>query len=235
MDTVFRPLTPPPVPAWRCRRRAAGRARAASCDGFPGAPSHAPRLRLSSPTWLGVHWAAQAVLPGKCPEALPPAPCRHAMIRAESSVLIERPVEAVFQFVAVDFFANYRKWSPEVVALEQTSAGALRQGSTGRQVRCDAGHRSESRFRVTTYESMRAIAFASISGPRYRVDYRFQAVASATRVTFRFELQPELFLRPFERLLDGAVRRGSDRVVRNLKRLLEARVTSAACETGGPG
>jgi uncharacterized protein YndB with AHSA1/START domain len=157
------------------------------------------------------------------------------MIRAESSVLIQRPVEAVFQFVAVDFFANYRKWSPEVVELEQTSAGALHPGSTGRQVRCDSGHRSESSFRVTTYEPLQAIVFASISGPRFRVEYRFQPVASATRVTFRFELQPELFLKPFQRLLDGAVRRGSDRVVRNLKRLLEARVASAACETGGPG
>jgi hypothetical protein len=157
------------------------------------------------------------------------------MIRAESSVLIQRPVEAVFQFVAVDFFANYRKWSPEVLELEKTSAGALRRGSTGRQVRCDAGHRSESSFRVTTYEPLRAIAFASISGPRYRVDYRFQPVASATRVTFRFELQPELFLRPFQRLLDGAVRRGSDGVVHNLKRLLEARAASAAGETGGTG
>ena len=204
--------------------------------GYLGGAWYAAAMRVTWPPRLGASSRVQVVIDTRdTPARRLPVLFGQAMIRAESSVLIQRPVEAVFQFVAVDFFENYRNWSPEVVELEKTSAGALCRGSTGRQVRCDGGHRSESHFRVTTYEPLRAIGFTSMSGPRYLVDYRFQPVASATRVTFSFQLEPELFLRPFQRLLDGAVRRGSDRVVRNLKRLLEAGVASAASETGGSG
>jgi len=39
------------------------------------------------------------------------------MVRAQASTDIGRPVDAVFRFVAVDFFRNYPRWSPEVVEL----------------------------------------------------------------------------------------------------------------------
>jgi len=143
------------------------------------------------------------------------------MIRTESSILVRRPVEAVFLFVAVDFFSNYRKWSPEVTELEKISAGPMGLGTTGRQVRFDAGKRTEVRFRVTCYQSNRRLSFASISKPHFRVDYVFEPVAAGTRLTFRFELNPALYMLPFGRIIRDTVERGGQRVVSNLKAILE--------------
>ena len=144
------------------------------------------------------------------------------MIRARASVLINRPTEAVYRFVSEDFFKNYRRWSPEVVQLEQTSAGPVRTGTTGRQVRRDSGFRSESVFRVTECVPLRRICFTSLNKPHFSVCYVFESVPPATRLTFSFELKPELFMRPFQRTLTAAVDSESSRVVSNIKALLEA-------------
>ena len=144
------------------------------------------------------------------------------MIRTRASVLIERPIEAVFRFVSEDFFENYRKWSPEVIRLEQTSIGPIRTGTTGRQVRRDRGFRSETTFRVTECVPLRTIGFASLTKPYFSVRYLFEPARQATRLTFSFELKPELFMRPLQRGLNAAIDAEGRRVVNNIKSLLEA-------------
>jgi hypothetical protein len=150
------------------------------------------------------------------------------MIRVEASVLIERPVEDVFRFVAVDFFDNYRKWSPEVAKLEKTSLGPIGIGTTGRQVRYDAGRRSDTRFRVNRYVAQRRLSFVSLGKPHYRVDYRFEPAADGTRLTFAFEVVPALHMLPFRGLIGETLERGGQRVVASLKVLLEAGSQSGA-------
>ena len=143
------------------------------------------------------------------------------MIAAEASVLIQRPVERVFRFVATDFFLNYPKWSPEVVELEKTSQEPVSVGTTGRQVRLDQGRRSESLFRVTTFEPHRRIAFASTSGLQFRASYTFESLPEGTRVIFGLEIQVDglpFLLKP---VIGGMVRNGTKQVVRNIKALLE--------------
>ena len=157
------------------------------------------------------------------------------MIRTRASVLINRPIEAVYRFVSEDFFENYRKWSPEVVQLEKTSIGPVRTGTTGRQVRRDRGFRSETVFRVTECVPLRAIGFASLSKPRFSVRYFFEPSRQATRLTFSFELKPELFMRPFQRAMSAAVDSEGRRVVNNIKSLLEGEPTSAARPSPGAG
>jgi hypothetical protein len=143
------------------------------------------------------------------------------MIRTRTSVVINRPIETVYRFVSEDFFENYRKWSPEVVQLEQTSIGPVRTGTTGRQVRRDRGFRSEAVFRVTECVPLRSIGFVSLTKPHFSVRYSFEAASRATRLTFSFELKPELFMRPFQGALNGAIESEGRRVVNNIKSLLE--------------
>ena len=38
------------------------------------------------------------------------------------STVINKPIDKVFNFIAVDFFENYPRWSPEVQELEMLSA-----------------------------------------------------------------------------------------------------------------
>jgi len=69
------------------------------------------------------------------------------VVKARADILIRRPPEVVFGFVARDFFANYPRWSPQVQRLELLTPGPIRVGSRARQVRIDQGRRSESTFR----------------------------------------------------------------------------------------
>lgn len=149
------------------------------------------------------------------------------MIRTQASTLITSPPDRVFEFIAVDFFKNYQRWSPEVVSLQSISKGPVRVGTTGRQVRIDQGRRTEATFRVSTFEAGKRVDFQSTSEPPFWISYRLDGIAGKTVLTFEFELSRlEFYMRPFEKLIRVAAQEGAERVVRNIKGLIEARAPS---------
>ena len=143
------------------------------------------------------------------------------LLSSHNSVVINRTVDDVYQFVAVDFFRNYRKWCPEVSELEQITHGAMRVGVTGRQVRYDMGYRSEATFRVTRLMPMRELQFASLTKPEFGVCYRFEPVMSKTRLRFNFRLKLPLYMLPMQQHVEDVVSKGGSRVVTNLQALLD--------------
>jgi hypothetical protein len=141
-----------------------------------------------------------------------------------ASIVINKPVNKVFNFIAVDFFKNYPRWSPEVQELELLSAPPLQLNSLLRQVRIDNSQRSESTFKITTYKVDQKLVFEGVSNA-YRCSYDFVSTdpSSNTQITFTFELlKLELFMLPFEKLISIAVQDGARRTVRNLKNLIES-------------
>ncbi len=143
------------------------------------------------------------------------------MITAKADVLVFQKIERVYQFVALDFVANYPRWSAEVVDLKPLSAGPVQLGYQARQVRVDQGHKSESTFEVAELEPLKRICFKGISAP-YRSIYEFDNLSPSTRLTFTFELEKlEPRMRPFEKLVRIAVQDGAKRTVRKLKLLIE--------------
>ncbi|MGZ8190986.1 MAG: SRPBCC family protein [Methylococcaceae bacterium] len=141
-----------------------------------------------------------------------------------ASVVINKPVDKVFNFIAVDFFENYPRWSPEVQELELLSSPPLQINSLVRQVRVDQGHRNESTFKISTLKEGQKLVFEGISSA-YRCSYDFAStnMSTNTQITFTFELlKLELFMLPFEKLIIIAVQEGAKRTVRNLKYLIES-------------
>jgi hypothetical protein len=146
------------------------------------------------------------------------------MVSARADTLIARPREAVFSFIAEDFYKNYPRWSPEVQRLEVLSPGPLRVGSQARQVRIDRGRRTESTFAVVVCEGPRLLAFAERSN-QFHISYRLDPAGADTRLTFAFELvRMDLFMRPFKKLIRLVVQEGAERVVRDIKNLVELEV-----------
>lgn len=145
---------------------------------------------------------------------------KSSLLQSHHNIVIRRSIEDVYQFVAVDFFQNYRKWAPEVSELQQTTAGAMRVGVTGRQVRFDQGYRSEAVFRVTHMTKLRELRFASISRPEFKVCYRFEPLASDTKISFNFELRLPLVVLPLRDRIVQFVEQGGRRVVSNIQNLL---------------
>lgn len=143
------------------------------------------------------------------------------MLSVQASTRVARSADEVFGFVALGFFEHYRRWSPDVVSVVQTSPGPLRVGTTGRQVRVDFCRRTEATFRVSALEAGRRIEFQGISTPFY-VAYWFADQPAGAQLSFRFELaRVEPYLRPFEGLIQRAADAGALRVVANIKALLE--------------
>lgn len=139
------------------------------------------------------------------------------------NIVINKPVETVFNYIVLGFFENYPRWSPEVQELELLSDPPLRLDSLVRQVRIDNGQRSETTFKITSYIDNRKLVFEGVSNS-YRCSYDFISTTPAnTRIIFTFEIPKlELFMIPFEKLISIAVQEGAKRNVRNLKNLIES-------------
>ena len=142
-----------------------------------------------------------------------------------ADIKVQSPREEIFNFVGANFLKNYPKWSPEVVDLESLTDGDVKVGTMCRQVRIDQGRRSESTFKVTIYQPGKRICFEGVSNP-YRCDYVLKADkdSSSSYIHFTFELLSlELFMRPFEKLIRVAVQDGTEKTVKNIKKLVESK------------
>ncbi|MDH5479857.1 MAG: SRPBCC family protein [Nitrosomonas sp.] len=141
----------------------------------------------------------------------------------KASALIKSPSDKLFHFIGTDLLINYPRWSPEVRELEKLTDGPIKQNTLCRQVRVDQGNRSESTFKVNVFDVGTRICFEGTSNP-YRCDYVIEPVNEGeSRITFIFEmLDLDLHMKPFEKLIRIAIQDGTDRTVRNIKKLIEA-------------
>ncbi|MDO9311959.1 MAG: polyketide cyclase, partial [Nitrosomonas sp.] len=141
----------------------------------------------------------------------------------KANTIIHTPSEKLFNFIGNDLLINYPRWSPEVKELEKLTDGPIKLGTLCRQVRIDQGNRSESTFKVKFFDIGARICFEGVSNP-YRCDYVIESVnALDSRITFIFELLSlDLHVRPFEKLVRIAVQDGTERTVKNIKKLIEA-------------
>ena len=140
----------------------------------------------------------------------------------KASTVIQSPNDKLFDFIGNNLLTNYPKWSPEVKELEILTDGPVTIGTVGRHVRIDQGARSESTFKVKIFDSGMRICFEGVSNP-YRCDYLIESLDSSdSRLTFIFELLSlDLHVRPFEKLVRIAIQEGTERTVKNIKKIIE--------------
>jgi uncharacterized protein YndB with AHSA1/START domain len=101
---------------------------------------------------------------------------------AKGRVIVRRPLEEVFAFVAD--FENEPRWKPGLVLeVERLSPSGQGVGTKYREVLSAAGERVEQTFEVTEYEPNLRIGFvAEASGTRGL--YEVEPVAEGTMLTF---------------------------------------------------
>ena len=145
-------------------------------------------------------------------------------MRTDNEVFIARPIAQVFAFVAD--LRNERRWQPEISAVELTSPGPVRAGSTFIEVRRTFGVSLTWHFDVVTFEPLRCIGIRSTAGwLPYTGERRFTAVPGGTLVSERGELRLPPGLALFDGLIERLARRPVSAAYHNLKRLLEAGVS----------
>ncbi len=146
----------------------------------------------------------------------------------KASTTIQCPADKLFNFIGNDLLVNYPRWSPEVKELEKQTEGPVQLGTVCRQVRVDQGNRSESTFKVEAFDIGKRICFKGTSDP-YRCDYLMESInETESKIIFSFELLSlDLHVRPFEKLVRIAVQDGTERTVKNIKKLIEADIAGA--------
>ena len=142
--------------------------------------------------------------------------------KAEATIAV--PKDELFDLMGTHFMEHYQLWSPEVKELELLTKPPLQVGSLVRQVRVDHGHKSESTFKVHTFDTDGRLLFHEVDH-KYHCGYDLRACdknADHTIVEFSFEFPDlELFMRPFEKLIRIAVQDGAVQTVKNLKKFAE--------------
>ncbi len=143
------------------------------------------------------------------------------MTKLEESVVINRPTEEVFAFVAD--IENMSQWMSELVEAKQTSEGPVGVGTTVNAVANVLGRRAEGIQEVAEYEPNSKFAIKSASGPVASKDkFTFESVTDGTKVTRVTEAEMAGFFRLAEPLVVRMMRRQFETNFAHLKDLLEA-------------
>jgi uncharacterized protein YndB with AHSA1/START domain len=153
------------------------------------------------------------------------------MARIEGAIMINRPVEEVFDFVADE--RNEPRYNPRMVRAEMLSPGPVGLGSRFR-----AEMRTRPRPVVMTtentgYERPRRLASTTrLSTMEIRGTLTFEPVPGGTRMRWSWQVQPRGLLKLMSPLVARVGARQERAIWTGLKRLLEAQEAPSSAGSG---
>jgi Polyketide cyclase / dehydrase and lipid transport len=137
------------------------------------------------------------------------------MATFENTVMIRRPVQDVFAFLAD--FENIPTWNYAIVETKKTSPGPVGPGSTYRQIR-SVPRRSEEGFEVTVFEPTSRLEIHGDIGPfTATIGYLLASEGNGTSLTNVVDLEPPAG--PLRLLAPLATSRVKTAVAANLDKL----------------
>ena len=144
------------------------------------------------------------------------------MAKVETSIVVNRPVGDVFQFISIN--ENALQWQPGLLETRITN-DVKGVGKAWIDVVQFLGRRLEVPFRLTEWQPDQKIAFQSTGGPiPMQGSYAFEAAGDGTRVAFLLTGEPGGFFKLAEPVLMQILQRQWQTNLANLKDVLEAQV-----------
>jgi dehydrogenase/reductase SDR family protein 12 len=143
-------------------------------------------------------------------------------IKIETSVVINKPVESVFEFMANS--ENDTQWQSGVLDSRKKSEGPRGVGTIEESEVQFLGRRIKSTLDISVYEPNRKIVYKTTSGPiPFEAEYIFDPLAKGeTKVTFGIKGDASGFFKLAEPLVARTLQRQWETNLANLKDLLEA-------------
>jgi uncharacterized protein YndB with AHSA1/START domain len=139
----------------------------------------------------------------------------------ETSVRIDRPVEAVFDFVSDP--TTFPRWNSAVQSVQETSAGADGVGATYRMERELPNGRAENDLEVVEVNRPTLFVIRTTSGPTpFLYRYVFTDEEGSTLLELAAEVELGGLAGALGPIASRAVKRGVDSNFADLKRILEA-------------
>jgi hypothetical protein len=144
------------------------------------------------------------------------------MPRIEGDLLIERPVEEVFDFVADE--RNEPRFNPRMLRAEKVSPGTIGLGTRFTAEMATGPRRTPMTTEFTGFQRPRRLASTTrLSWMEIDGSLAFEPVRDGTRMRWEWDVRPRGVLRVLGPVIGVIGRRQERAIWTNLKRLLEAR------------
>jgi hypothetical protein len=152
------------------------------------------------------------------------------MARIDGEIVINRPVEEVFDLVADE--RNEPRYNPRMLSSEMLSPGPVGLGSRFRAVMRSRPRRMTMTTQFTGYQRPRRLALRShLSAMEIHGSLTFDPVPGGTRMRWSWEVEPHGPLKLMSPLVVRVGARQERAIWTGLKRLLEAK--EAPTSAGG--
>jgi len=143
------------------------------------------------------------------------------MAHVEGQLIIHRPVDEVFDFVADE--RNEPRYNPQMRRAEQTSAGPIGVGATFCAESTSRGRLVEMTITYTDYERPRRLTSSThLSNMDIQGTLTFDPVPEGTQMRWSWELEPRGMLKLMTPVVAVIGRRQERSIWTGLKRCLEA-------------
>ncbi len=142
------------------------------------------------------------------------------MVHIEGEIIIARPPEIVFDFVADE--RNEPRFNPQMLRAEKVTSGPIGLGTQFRAETVSMGRTVEMVIEFTTFERPRRLASSTrMSGMDVQGSLTFDPVPEGTRMRWHWELAPRGLVRLLTPLIARMGRRQEEAIWAGLKRVLE--------------
>lgn len=144
------------------------------------------------------------------------------MVHIEGKIVINRPVEMVFDFVADE--CNEPRYNPDMLRVEKVTDGPIGPGTQFRAETTSMGRTIEMIIEVTVYDRPRLLASSTrLSYMDIYGTLTFDRVGDGTRMGWSWDVKPRGVFRLMTPFIGIAGKRQEDRNWKNLKHYLEMR------------
>ncbi|MGZ3582007.1 MAG: SRPBCC family protein [Ktedonobacterales bacterium] len=151
------------------------------------------------------------------------------MAHVEGQIIIHRPVDEVFDFVADE--RNEPRFNPQMRWAEQTSAGPIGVGTTFRAESTSLGRPVMMTIAFTTFERPQQLTSSThLSTMDIQGTLTFNPVPEGTRMRWSWELEPRGMLKLMTPVVALIGRRQERTIWTGLKRYLETREAPLAAD-----
>ena len=148
------------------------------------------------------------------------------MIDVEKSIIIQRPVEEVFNYVSN--LTHSAEWQNGLTEVRQITDKPLGVGTQYALVRTFMGRKMEANNEITEFTPDVKVAFKTISGPiPLEASYQFETAEQGTKFTSKIEMQPKGFVSLAEPLISASLQRDVEANLNVLKNMLESQAVRA--------
>lgn len=142
------------------------------------------------------------------------------MVDRSDSIMIGRPVEEVFAYVAD--VTNDPAWHTDIVEARKTTEGPVGMGTVWHTRFKPSMGISEADMAVVAFEPNRVLAMKGDVGPMHpTLTYRFEPTDGGTKFTRRVQIKVSGWMKIMQPIMGMMIPKQNQTFIANLKRMLE--------------